>query len=80
MVSSTEVFYYEENTWQDVPYDTRDDYWAEFGYEGFGAWKGVFGEDLSRGNRCDDNRRQSPIDARDSGHVVSVSSFALFIL
>eukprot|EP00978_Attheya_sp_CCMP212_P008088 scaffold18835_cov52-Attheya_sp.AAC.1 len=66
--SSTEVFYYKENTWQKVAYDTKDDYWAEFGNEGFGAWKGVLGSRLSNGNRCDDSRRQSPIDARDSGH------------
>uniref|UniRef100_A0A7S2UQH9 carbonic anhydrase n=1 Tax=Attheya septentrionalis TaxID=420275 RepID=A0A7S2UQH9_9STRA len=66
--SSTEVFYYEENTWQNVPYDTKDDYWAEFGNEGFGAWKGVLESRLHKGNQCDENRRQSPIDARDSGH------------
>jgi carbonic anhydrase len=56
----------QDNHWGEVSRPPND-YWNEFGDDGFGPWRGTLQLYEPSKNRCATGQMQSPIDVRDNG-------------
>ena len=59
--------HYRNNGWANVQMPDDDDYWNEFGPNGWGPWKNILTDRNMKENQCGNLAGQSPIDIRLSG-------------